>query len=45
MSGTTLRPLIPEVDTPGRLQTASELDALLSAILDRAFNSGIGPAY
>ena len=39
MSGITSRPLIPGVDTPERLQaeTAAELDALLPAILDRAF--------
>jgi hypothetical protein len=39
MSGITSRPLIPDPDTLERLQaeTATELDALLPAILDRAF--------
>ena len=39
MSGITSRPLIPDVDTQRRLQaeTAAELDAILPAILDRAF--------
>ncbi|HEY5912047.1 MAG TPA: hypothetical protein VJA21_15700 [Verrucomicrobiae bacterium] len=39
MSAITLQPLIPEVDTPKRLQaeTAAELDAFLPSILDKAF--------
>jgi len=39
MSATTSRPLIPDVDTqkPLQAETAAELDALLPAILDRAF--------
>ena len=39
MRDITPRPLIPEVDRLMRLQTetAAELDALLPAILDRAF--------
>ena len=39
MSGITSRPPIPDADTQKRLQTetAAELDALLPAILDRAF--------
>ena len=39
MNSVTSRPLIPDVGTPERLEaeTAVELDALLPAILDRAF--------
>ncbi len=39
MSAITSRPLIPEVGTPERLQAegTAELNALLPAILDRAF--------
>ena len=39
MSGITLRPLIPEVETLKRLQAeiAVELDTLLPAVLDHAF--------
>ena len=38
MSGITSRPLIPEADTPERLQaeTASQLDALLPSFLEKA---------
>jgi hypothetical protein len=43
MSGITSRPLIPDVDTPERLQaeTGVELDALLPSILDKAFKGGL----
>ncbi len=40
MSGITSRPPIPGVHTQKRLQaeTATELDALLPSVLDKAFN-------
>ena len=43
MSGITSRPVIPDPDTLERLQaeTAAELDALLPAVLDRAFRGSL----